>query len=139
MELCGARHFVCIYIHNWSCWLLYLPRKCGDSECGCLLGQSMKMDADWLWSLDLPLFPQHFYIITHQLPIGKYNIAPLNTYSHSEIVYWSAYLFNLAVTLKLVTAVYAETLKLFQHMMWLNPQYLKSYTGLIRFVHLQMM
>jgi len=59
--------------------------------------------------------PQHFYTITHQLPIGKCNIAPLNTYSHSEIVYWYASLFNLAVTLKLVTAVYSETLELFQH------------------------
>jgi len=61
--------------------------------------------------------PQHFYIITQHLPIGKYNIAPLNTYSHFEIVYWSASLFNLAVTLKLVTAMYAETLVLFKHMM----------------------
>lgn len=114
-ELCGATHFVCIYLHSWSCWLLWcLPTKCGDGERGCLLGQSMKMDADWVWSLHLLLFP---YIITQHLSIGKYNIAPLNTYSHFEIVYWSASLFSLAVVLKLVTVVYAETLELFQHMM----------------------
>lgn len=117
-ELCGATHFVCIYLHSWSCWLLWcLPTKYGDGECRCVLRQSMKMDADWVWSLHLPLFPQHFYIITQHLPIGKYNIALVNTYSHFEIVYWSASLFNLAVTLKLVTAVYAETLVLFEHMM----------------------
>jgi hypothetical protein len=114
-ELCGATHFVCIYLHSWSCWLLWcLPTKFGDGECGCLLGQSMKMGADWVWSLHLLLFP---YIITQYLPIGKYNIAPFNTYSHFEIVYWSASLFSLAITLKLVTVVYAKTLELFQHMM----------------------